>query len=253
MATESPLQAETALAELAEQFEDWRRSRTTGQERIPPSLWDQAVALSTVLPCSRVARRLRVRSTDLRKRGAGGAGGGRDRSRRTDPGLCRSDRALAGVGGAGRRPDRGRAPGRGAAAAAVPGRAAAGDRAARLSGAGVMLQLTPQSRILLALAPVDFRNGIDGLAAVCRRHFARNPLDGAVYVFRNRAGTTLKLLCYDGQGFWLCTKRWSQGRLQWWPRADGAAVSLVARELQVLLWNGCPDRAAMTADWRPVA
>jgi hypothetical protein len=68
MTTESPLPVETALAELAEQFEDWRRSRTTGQERIPPRLWDQAVALSTVLPCSRVARRLRVRSTDLRKR-----------------------------------------------------------------------------------------------------------------------------------------------------------------------------------------
>ena len=83
-----------------------------------------------------------------------------------------------------------------------------------------MLQLTPQSRILLALAPVDFRKGIDGLAAICRRHFARNPLDGAIYVFRNRAGTTLKLLCYDGQGFWLCTKRWSQGRLHRWPRAD---------------------------------
>ena len=47
------------LAELAEPFEDWRRSRATGRERIPPSLWDQAVALSTVLPCSRVARRLR--------------------------------------------------------------------------------------------------------------------------------------------------------------------------------------------------
>ena len=68
MTTELSLQAEAALAELAEQFEDWRRSRTTGQERIPPRLWDQAVALSTVLPCSRVARRLRVRSTDLRKR-----------------------------------------------------------------------------------------------------------------------------------------------------------------------------------------
>jgi len=68
MANEPLQQVETALAELAEQFEDWRRSRTTGQERIPPRLWDQAVALSTVLPCSRVARRLRVRSTDLRKR-----------------------------------------------------------------------------------------------------------------------------------------------------------------------------------------
>ena len=116
-----------------------------------------------------------------------------------------------------------------------------------------MVQLTPQSRIWLALAPVDFRKGIDGLAAVCRQTVAQNPLDGAIYVFRNRTGTTLKLLCYDGQGYWLCTKRLSQGRLRWWPRADGTTVRVVARELQVLLWNGGPDRAAMAADWRQVA
>ena len=75
-----------------------------------------------------------------------------------------------------------------------------------------MLQLTPQSRIFLATEPIDCRKGIDGLAAVCRQALGDNPLDGAVYVFRNRAGTTLKLLAYDGQGFWLCTKRLSQGR-----------------------------------------
>ena len=68
MTTELSLQAEAALADLAEPFERWRQTRATGQERIPPRLWDQAVALSTVLPGSRVARRLRVRSTDLRKR-----------------------------------------------------------------------------------------------------------------------------------------------------------------------------------------
>ena len=61
-----------------------------------------------------------------------------------------------------------------------------------------MLQLTPQSRIFLALAPVAFRQGNDGLAAVRRRTCGQNPLDGASYVFRNRTGTTLKLLCYDG-------------------------------------------------------
>jgi transposase len=72
-----------------------------------------------------------------------------------------------------------------------------------------MLQLTPQSRIFVATEPVDFRKGIDGLAAVCRRALGDNPLSGALYVFRNRAGTTLKILCYDGQGFWLCTKRLS--------------------------------------------
>jgi len=66
-----------------------------------------------------------------------------------------------------------------------------------------MLQLTPQSRIFLATQPVDFRKGIDGLAAVCRQVLGENPLEGAVYVFRNRAGTALKLLLYDGQGYWL--------------------------------------------------
>jgi len=74
-----------------------------------------------------------------------------------------------------------------------------------------MLQLTPQSRIFVATAPVDFRKGIDGLAAVCRQVLGANPLEGAVYVFRNRAGTALKLLLYDGQGYWLCMKRLSQG------------------------------------------
>ena len=69
-----------------------------------------------------------------------------------------------------------------------------------------MLQLTPQSRIFVAIEPVDFRKGIDGLATVCRTVLGDNPLSGALYVFRNRAGTTLKILCYDGQGFWLFTK-----------------------------------------------
>lgn len=115
-----------------------------------------------------------------------------------------------------------------------------------------MLQLTPQSRIFLALQPVDFRKGIDGLAALCRQTLSENPLGGAVYVFRNRTGTTLKLLTYDGQGFWLCTKRLSQGRFPWWPTAASPSVTLSARELSILLWNGNPDRAQLAPVWRPV-
>lgn len=116
-----------------------------------------------------------------------------------------------------------------------------------------MLQLTPQSRIFVALAHVDFRKGIDGLVAVCRQALGENPLGGAVYVFRNRAGTALKLLVYDGQGFWLCTKRLSRGRFQWWPTATAPSVRLSARELTILLWNGYPDRAQMAPEWRQVA
>ena len=90
-----------------------------------------------------------------------------------------------------------------------------------------------------------------------RRHAVRccgnSPSAGAVFVFRNRPATALKLLVYDGQGFWLCTKRLSQGRFHWWPPGEGASVRLAARELHILLWNGQPDQARMAADWRPLA
>jgi transposase len=115
-----------------------------------------------------------------------------------------------------------------------------------------MLPLTPQSRLFLAVQPVDFRKGIDGLAALCRQTLSDNPLGGAVYVFRNRTGTTLKLLASEGQGFWLCTKRLSQGRFHWWPTAASPRVTLSAPHLSILLWNGNPERAQLAPDWRPV-
>src|SRR3954462_3715446 len=80
-----------------------------------------------------------------------------------------------------------------------------------------MLQLVPQLRILLAVTPVDFRKGVDSLAALCRDQWQQDPFSGTLYVFRNRAATALKLLVYDGNGFWLCLRRFSSGKLLWWP------------------------------------
>jgi transposase len=116
-----------------------------------------------------------------------------------------------------------------------------------------MLQLTPQSRVFLACEPADFRRGIDGLAALCRQRLRVDPMDGAIFVFRNRRGSALKLLSYDGQGFWLCHKRLSQGRLQWWPSSAQASEWISARELQILLWNGNPKTVKLAEDWRRVA
>jgi transposase len=113
-----------------------------------------------------------------------------------------------------------------------------------------MIQLPPQSRIFLATEPVDFRKGIDGLGAVCRQRLGDNPLEGAVYVFRNRSGTSLKLLLYDGQGYWMMLKRLSPGRFAWWPNSADARGPLSARERIILTWNGNPDRAQMAQDWR---
>jgi transposase len=117
-----------------------------------------------------------------------------------------------------------------------------------------MIALAPQMRILVAVEPVDFRNGIDGLGGVCRRHLHEDPLSGCVFVFRNRRGTAVKVLVYDGQGFWLCQKRLSKGRFRWWPESAAEAVrELQARDLQLVLWNGDPTRTAMAPLWRAIS
>jgi len=114
-----------------------------------------------------------------------------------------------------------------------------------------MLALTPQMRILVAVEPVDFRRGIDGLAQVCRTALRSEPFSGALFVFRNRQATAIKVLVYDGQGFWLCLKRLSKGRYRWWPSHPGdAAVPLLAHELQVLLRAGDPTATKAAPDWR---
>lgn len=114
-----------------------------------------------------------------------------------------------------------------------------------------MMQLTPQMRILVSVAPVDFRAGIDGMCRMCRTQLEADPLSGAVFVFRNRRGTALKLLCYDGQGFWLCHKRLSVGRYRYWPRqTDARASEVLAHELQVLVMGGDPSGTRAAPPWR---
>ena len=116
-----------------------------------------------------------------------------------------------------------------------------------------MIQITPQMRILLAVEPVDFRKGIDGLAALCRQSLSRDPLSGTLFVFCSRRGHALKCLMYDGQGFWLCQKRLSQGRFSGWPKAGpGRRLSLDPHQLPLRLWNGDPSRAEAAPLWRRV-
>ncbi len=117
-----------------------------------------------------------------------------------------------------------------------------------------MIQVTPQMRILVAIEPVDFRRGIDGLARLARQELESDPFSGRVFVFRNRKGTAVKLLVYDGQGFWLCHKRLSTGRFRYWPRSeDHVARALEAHELQVLLSGGDYTATQAAPQWRRVS
>jgi len=116
-----------------------------------------------------------------------------------------------------------------------------------------MIQVTPQMRILVAVEPADFRKGIDGLAWVCRETLCSDPFSGCVFVFCNRSRKAIKILVYDGQGFWLCQKQLSRGRFPWWPQsASSATKALQAHQLAVLLSGGNPAAAQGVQPWSRV-
>jgi transposase len=91
----------------------------------------------------------------------------------------------------------------------------------------------------IVLAPTDLRAGAERLLAQVREQ-SIDALAGGAYVFRNRAGTRLKVVCADGNGVWMCVRRLHQGRFVW-PRAGDALCTLSAQEMQ---WM------AMGADWQ---
>lgn len=117
-----------------------------------------------------------------------------------------------------------------------------------------MLAITPQMKILVAIEPADFRKGIDGLVRLCREALGEDPFAGTVFCFRNRRKTAIKVLMYDGQGFWLCQKRLSESRFAWWPSAgdDARTKQLAAHQLAVLFSAGNPERTQAAPDWRSV-
>jgi hypothetical protein len=112
-----------------------------------------------------------------------------------------------------------------------------------------MIQVTPHIRILVAVEPVDFRKGIDSLAALCRQKLQSDPFSGAMFVFTNKSRRALRLLVYDGQGYWLCHKRLSKERFVW-PFQCGSVADLSAGQLQQLLWNSDPFKMTASEDFR---
>ncbi|HEY1218028.1 MAG TPA: IS66 family insertion sequence element accessory protein TnpB [Bryobacteraceae bacterium] len=115
-----------------------------------------------------------------------------------------------------------------------------------------MIQVAPQMRILVAIESVDLRKGIDGLAQLCREKLGADPFSGCLFIFRSRRATAIKVLAFDGQGFWMAQKRLSKGRFLWWPTGKEAARTLQAHQAQLLLAAGNPETEAAPV-WRKVS
>jgi transposase len=80
-----------------------------------------------------------------------------------------------------------------------------------------------------------------------------DPISGCVFIFRSRRGTSIRLLSYDGQGYWLAQKRLSQGKFRWWPESSLPAKALEAYEAQLLMVAGDASRVRAAPMWRRVS
>jgi len=101
-----------------------------------------------------------------------------------------------------------------------------------------MVHIDRHPKILLAVAPVDFRKSFEGLCGVIRNILECNPLDTTLYVFYNRRRDRIKILVWDSDGFWLHYKRLEQGTFELPQRAIGQSSVEVNRSEFELLLNG---------------
>lgn len=112
------------------------------------------------------------------------------------------------------------------------------------------LPMRPGLRILVTARPVDFRRGMDALAALVKETLRTDPFVGDVFVFRPKRADRLKILVWDGSGLVLLSKRLERGRFTWPPVADGA-VTLSTAQLALLFsgldWSQVVPRTALLA------
>jgi len=90
-------------------------------------------------------------------------------------------------------------------------------------------------RVYLACGKTDMRKQLNGLAAIVEGSFGLDPFGDAIFVFCNRNRDRLKILEWDGDGFWLYFKRLEKGHFRWPGVGEESTMTLTGEELAILL------------------
>ena len=88
--------------------------------------------------------------------------------------------------------------------------------------------------IVIAVKPVDFRRGHDGLAATVQNELGLDPYSGLTVVFRSKRGDRIKILVWDGSGLVMIYKRLEAGEFVW-PRISEGVMRLSRAQYEALV------------------
>lgn len=97
-----------------------------------------------------------------------------------------------------------------------------------------MLSFLSTTRVFLAAGDTDLRKSFDTLAGVVRGTLRLDPLSGHLFVFTNARKNRLKILFWDRNGWWLCSRRLEMGTFRW-PSSKDSSIELSPEELTLLV------------------
>lgn len=98
-----------------------------------------------------------------------------------------------------------------------------------------MLSIPPTVPIFLYTQPTDMRKGFDGLSGIVRSEFKADPQDGSLFLFINRRRDRLKILHWDGGGYWLYYKLLQAGTFEVIASEDQCTTRIDSTQLAMLL------------------
>lgn len=113
-----------------------------------------------------------------------------------------------------------------------------------------MLSFSGSLKVLVAVEPCDMRKGFNGLHALVTERLGADPRQGSLFVFTNRRHTRIKILCWDGTGLWVLTKRLEQGTFSWPKNVEAGTAQLkLTPQALALLTDGVDLRGAKLRPW----
>jgi transposase len=113
-----------------------------------------------------------------------------------------------------------------------------------------MLTFNGNLKVYVALEPCDMRKNFNGLCAIARNHLKVDPLCGAAFLFTNKKHKLIKILYFDGTGYWVVAKRLERGTFSWPKDIEGDRQKLILKPTALAMLTDVIDlRDGLQRPW----